>query len=67
MLGPKNNEFSGHYVCHAARLQRRMGSLSVRIKSISKFLHQIQVIVPRNNLLFQQQNLKDAYNTLQII
>ena len=22
----KNNEFSGHYVCHAARLQRRTGS-----------------------------------------
>ena len=22
----KNNEFSGHYVCHAARLQRHMGS-----------------------------------------
>ena len=22
----KNNEFSGHFVCHAARLQRRTGS-----------------------------------------
>jgi hypothetical protein len=24
--GEKNNEFSGHFVCHAARLQRRTGS-----------------------------------------